>query len=118
MTQFFIMLLLVHWLADFCLQTQEQANNKYNSLIALLSHVATYTMCMTVVIAAFCVSSLGPITVLCAGICLGISHFLIDFVTSKITHRLYEAKRYHDFFVVIGCDQFLHVLTLFGLAFF
>ena len=111
------MLLMVHWLADFSLQTQEQANNKYNSLTVLLSHVVTYTMCMTTVIAAFYVVKLGLITVIYVGLCLGISHFLIDFVTSKVTHKLYEAKRYHDFFVVIGFDQFLHVLTLVGLAF-
>ena len=109
-----IVLLLVHWLADFALQTEKQANNKNHSLIALGGHVLTYGISMG--IAMLCLYPCRKMAI-SAGL-LAASHFLIDFVTSKITHRLYEEKRYHDFFVVIGFDQFLHLLTIIAILSF
>jgi hypothetical protein len=43
-----------------------------------------------------------------------LAHFLTDWVTSRATSALYKEERYHDFFVVIGFDQLLHYVTLFG----
>jgi len=105
-----VLLLLVHWLADFALQTQEQANNKYKDILALGMHALTYGAAMT--LAIFCIykTLAGCIVVGC--IIFVFSHFLIDMFTSKVTHELYEQKRYHDFFVVIGFDQLLHMLTI------
>ena len=108
----FVLLLLVHWLADFALQTQEQANNKWHSSWALLKHVMTYGFCMSVVLFQFFPAEFSFSTKLFGCGLLALSHFCIDWVTSKCTHKLYEEKRYHDFFVVIGFDQFLHILTI------
>ena len=114
----FVLLLLVHWLADFALQTPEQANNKYSSLMALGAHVLTYGAAMGVAIVCLFASSYTWQILAIAVTVLTASHFFIDAVTSRITHYLYQEKRYHDFFVVIGFDQFLHVLTVIFLCYF
>ena len=42
----------------------------------------------------------------------GTLHFGVDFVTSRITSRLYAQERWHDFFAVVGFDQLIHQVTL------
>ena len=112
MIKLFILLLLVHWLADFALQTPEQANNKWYSYLALLGHVSAYTVCIAIAIFIFGWGTIDLLSLLVVSVFIGGTHFVIDRETSNITHRLYEEKRYHDFFVVIGFDQLLHNLTL------
>lgn len=107
-----VLLMLTHWLADFALQTQEQANNKWSNSWALISHVGTYGICMSLVLLYLMPGEFSIVCKLFACALLVSSHYCIDYVTSKITHKLYEEKSYHDFFVVIGFDQFLHLLTI------
>lgn len=114
----FVLLLLVHWLADFALQTPEQANNKSESFIALGAHVLTYGVSMSIAIVCLFAGAYTGAVLAVAITAIIVSHFLIDAVTSRITHYLYQEKRYHDFFVVIGFDQFLHVLTIIFLCYF
>lgn len=113
----FVLLLLVHWLADFALQTPEQANNKYNNPTALGAHVLTYGASMGVAIVCLFAGNHPGAMLACAVIVVLVSHFIIDGITSKLTHYLYQEKRYHDFFVVIGFDQLLHVLTILAICY-
>jgi len=46
----------------------------------------------------------------------GAIHFVVDYNTSRVTSRLWQEKRVHDFFVVVGFDQLLHSITLLGTA--
>jgi hypothetical protein len=39
----------------------------------------------------------------------GLAHFGIDAVTSRITSKLFSQGKTHEFFTVIGFDQFLHL---------
>lgn len=41
-----------------------------------------------------------------------LAHLVIDYFTSKGTAYLYKKGDVHNFFVVIGFDQFLHAATL------
>lgn len=100
----------VHWLADFCLQTHEQAQNKSKNVWALFRHCVTYTLALLL--------ALGFNGWQAVGWCLmnGVLHFVVDFCSCRITSKLYAEQRYHDFFATIGADQVLHYAALFGTA--
>jgi hypothetical protein len=106
-----ICLLAVHWLGDFVLQSHWMSMNKSKRLDALAIHVATYTA--TLLIASgllFGVDEIRPLA-LFVGINGGL-HFVTDFVTSRITSRLWHQQREHLFFVALGFDQLIHQVTL------
>ena len=112
----FVILMLVHWLADFALQTPEQANNKYTDFTALASHVLAYSASMAIAIVGLYYGAVSAWFLPVAILLISLSHLFIDLLTSKETHSLYEQKRYHDFFVVIGFDQLLHMLTILAIC--
>ena len=104
-------LLGVHWLGDFVLQSHWMSMNKSKRLDALAIHVATYTT--TLLLGSgllFGVDKLGRLA-LFVGVNGGL-HFATDFVTSKITSRLWDQQREHLFFVMLGFDQLVHQVTL------
>jgi hypothetical protein len=107
----FVGLLAVHWLGDFVLQTHCQSQNKSKRVDALLRHVATYT---AVLLAGSIVLFGAKSSVLWFVAINGALHFGVDFVTSRITSRLYARERWHDFFVVVGFDQLIYQVTLAG----
>jgi hypothetical protein len=95
-----------HFVADFVLQTHKMATNKSTSNAWLTSHVATYTGVFVLV------SLLSPAITVMYAIVNGVLHFATDYFTSRITSRLYKEGRIHDFFVVIGFDQALHMSAM------
>lgn len=103
-----VCVLTVHWLADFCLQTHEQAQNKSKSFGALIRHCGTYTLALLVAFGFKGQTFIGW------GIANGMLHTFIDAITCHITSSLYQKERYHDFFVTIGADQLLHCISLLG----
>lgn len=98
-TSLVLALLTVHFIADFVLQTDWQAKNKWTNPIALSRHVLTYGACFL------------PFGLTYALFTMGI-HGCVDAVTSKATHWLWEEKKVHQFFEVIGLDQLIHVFSL------
>lgn len=94
-----IFIILLHWLADFVFQTDEMAQNKSKSFYWLTTHVFTYSL-------FFC--GFGWKFVLITFVC----HWITDFVTSKISSYCWLHEKRHNFFVVIGFDQFLHIAQL------
>ena len=117
---FILYLLLAHWVGDFLFQSTWMATNKYNSWEALLLHTATYTVIMTTFIAPIffvwdLVTFLSNVAIF-AWSCF-FFHTLQDYFTSKMTHKQFERKVYNGptgAFTIIGFDQFLHFVQLFG----
>ena len=106
----FIYILLIHFLADFALQTHEQASNKSSSLKWLSYHVGTYSIIWTLgATILFSDLSLG----LVFGAITFIAHFITDYVTSRIGKKFWEKGDHHNGFVVVGFDQILHYLQLY-----
>lgn len=97
--QIILSIIWLHFIADFILQSNYMALNKSKSVMALSYHCIVYSVPFLV---------FGPEYALLAGV----FHFPIDFITSKITAKLYEQQRIGLFFKVIGLDQAIHMTVL------
>lgn len=94
-----VALVWVHTVADFALQSDKMAINKSSSNKWLALHVAIYATCLVPFGWRFALVNF-------------LAHFCTDWVTSRITSKLWKAGKRHWFFVVIGIDQALHVTAL------
>lgn len=108
MTLTFTWFLIAHFVGDFVFQRHVWAINKSSSNSALSKHVITYT----ITLALPCVVFLGLSTGILVAAINGLFHWLIDYVTSRQTKRLWKQQQVHNFFVVIGFDQLLHYVVL------
>lgn len=105
--------LFAHWVADFVCQTHWQASNKSKDWNALFRHVLVYTAVMGAFLAPlFVMRGVGLYFAIFVVVTFG-AHFVTDAITSRISSRLYAKGDWHNFFVVIGFDQFLHYAQLF-----
>lgn len=103
-------MMIGHWIADFVCQTHWQATNKSKNWMTLSSHVAIYTAIMTVFFIALVPPS-SQAVLLFVGATF-VSHFMTDAITSRITSYLWAKQKVHDFFVVVGFDQLIHLSTI------
>lgn len=101
-------LLFAHFIGDFVMQTDVWAKTKSSNNIALTKHILAYTGTLFL----FALALFDPLTALWFSVLNGIAHWNTDYVTSRITKKLWQQQRVHDFFVVIGADQLIHYLTL------
>ena len=113
-TEVFVLILIVHFLADFALQTHEQATNKGHSNVWLIYHVGTYTAIWSLVFFILPVvedmnTFFGWITFV---FLIGIPHYIVDWCTSRIGKPFWKNGDLHNGFVVVGFDQVIHYLCL------
>lgn len=110
-------LIWTHFLADFVLQTDSMAKNKSSSNAWLGRHIAIYTATLNFILGFYLLFSGKPTFSILNfwAFCLinGAAHFATDYVTSRITKKLWAKQQVHNFFVVIGADQALHLTVLF-----
>ncbi len=95
----FITLIWFHFVADFVFQTDNMAINKSKSLKWLGIHATTYAL-------PFFYFGLSFMTI------TGLSHFIVDFFSSRITSYFWRNEKRHWFFVTIGADQAIHITIL------
>src|SRR3990167_1894759 len=119
----FVTILVLHFVADFVLQSDWQALNKSKLASALLTHTGLYALCFL------------PFYGLNFALVKYSTHTVTDYITSQVTARLWFLKpvgrkriiaeaypeqqaymvipnKRHWFFVAIGADQLIHYLTL------
>jgi len=96
-----VIILVLHFIADFILQSDYMAKNKSKSNKALLLHGSVYSIPLMI---------FNPLW----GFINGVIHIFVDYVTSRITSKLWKKGDTHNFFVVIGLDQTIHMITLFS----
>lgn len=109
-----LLLLFVHWIADFVCQSDRVALNKSKSNEVLVEHVTIYTIGLLIGSIPLCIFILDHPGGMPLGEWLLLNaflHFCTDYVTSRINARLYTNHR-HYFFVMIGFDQLIHFFTL------
>jgi len=106
--------LIVHWVADFILQTDEEAKGKSTSNSCLIAHTSTYVICWAPIGLLYCITN--GINSLHLFAFLGITfvaHTVTDYFTSRYNKYLWEKGDTHNFFVSVGFDQVLHYVQLF-----
>ena len=90
----------LHFVADFVMQSHYVASNKSKNNRVLLYHVCVYG---------------APLALVFGwkyGLINAALHFGTDYVTSRLSGKMWRAERVHDFFVVIGADQAVHLMCL------
>lgn len=123
-----IMLLVVHYLADFVFQRRADAEEKHKSVLALLSHCSWYLFItyflimfiMPIFVAISQIESLyltDGLEISTYSLCLVVLHFATDYFTSKISHNFYEQKKIKYFWATIGADQLLHQIQIIVLGY-
>jgi len=105
-----IYILLVHYLGDFPLQTQEQALEKSTNDKMLFYHTGTYSLIWW--IAASILFNNIFFAFVFALITFS-AHSVTDAITSRIGKIFWDKKDTHNGFVVVGFDQILHYLQLY-----
>lgn len=112
---------ILHFFGDFVFQTDRMAVNKSSSMSTLTQHVLVYTF--TLIFMAFwmlpfiTVPSVLPAKCVLWAAINGIIHFGVDLITSRAAKLEWERGDKHMFFVIIGLDQLVHLITLFGTFF-
>ncbi len=104
-----LIILIVHYLADFCLQTHEQSQKKSSEFKWLIYHTGTYSLVW--LFTTWALYSSFAAAFLFATITL-VVHTATDYVTSRIGKPFWEKQDFHNGFAVIGFDQVLHYVQL------
>ena len=113
-------ILLIHWFADFVMQTDKQAKGKSKNWSDLLSHTWSYcNIWWFFGIILFVINIYYPFfiykswsLILFTSITF-VAHTITDYFTSRLNSKLWEQDKVHNFFVSIGFDQWLHYAQLF-----
>lgn len=95
-----VAILIIHWVGDFVGQSHDMACNKSKSIGWLGYHCFIYGLVLLIFF--------NPMFALFNML----AHYLIDYFTSKMTASLWLNGDYHNFFVMIGFDQLLHLIIL------
>ena len=98
-----------HFVADFVFQSHEMSINKSKSIRWLTKHIGVYTIGWIPFTLLFMGLSMNALWFL---LLVFATHWITDYFTSKGTSYLWKQERVHDFFVLIGFDQFIHGITL------
>lgn len=111
-------ILFIHWVADFVMQSDWQAQNKSKLWSALLTHTLIYSnVWIYVVTIMLCLTtSFSPSDCFINGLIFALitfaAHTITDYFTSRLNRKLWEEKKVHWFFVSVGFDQVLHYFQL------
>lgn len=107
-----LLILFIHFIADFLCMTDEMAANKSKDNYWLTLHVLIYTA----VIGLFAIYIWYKTDSLyIGGLWLAfnfITHWIIDYFTSKLNSYLWKRQSKRWFFISIGFDQFIHYCCL------
>jgi len=113
-------IIFIHWISDFVLQTDWQAQNKSKSNFALLSHTLNYSMVWLLPMClVFGKMKEGATTewivwsTLYFSMITFVVHTITDYFTSRLNSKLWSEGKVHYFFVSVGFDQVLHYGQLF-----
>lgn len=116
-----IIILFIHFVADFLFQSREMGIKKSRNIYWLITHIYIYSIITFIGWVLYfdlnfkMMFELISLTVF--------SHFLTDYITSKLSSRFYlkskkskslKESKYFEwlFWSIIGFDQLIHAITL------
>lgn len=113
-------ILIIHWFADFVMQTDKQAKGKSKNWDDLLCHTFTYSIVWWSVGISYIAYYFDSIKYVDGLLVLMIFtfvtfglHTITDYYTSRLNSKLWSEGKVHNFFVSVGFDQVLHYIQLF-----
>lgn len=112
-------IIIIHWISDFVLQSDEDAKGKSIYIKNLISHTFTYSLfwfapCLIYTALAGRVANLSVLHDAFDFIVVTfIFHTITDYFTSRLNSKLWAAGKTHKFFVSVGFDQVLHYVQSF-----
>ena len=112
---YFILCLVMfsHFVGDFVFQSNKMAKSKSTDIGFLLLHVTVYTVVITIVPLIFAIVNAASFEMVMYFSVINFAlHFLVDLCSSRVTSYFWNKQSLHNFFVVVGFDQFLHLLCL------
>ena len=110
-------IIVIHWIADFVMQTDEQAKGKSSSMFHLMGHMIYYSLAWYVFGMAYAFylgDEYQPDHVACFVAITFVIHAIQDYFTSRLNTYLWNKGDVHNFFVSVGFDQVLHYGQLFA----
>ena len=115
-------IIVIHYIADFCIQTDKEAKGKSKNWKDLLSHTFKYSLVWWIASLIYLAYTFNQFPIQpTSNILPGLYFFLItlichtitDYFTSRWVKKSFEKQDYHNGFVKIGLDQVLHYIQLF-----
>lgn len=113
-----IVIILIHWIADFVFQDERWAVGKSKSIKSLVTHTIVYSVFWSILILFLSLEA----TLIFVFVSF-VTHTLTDYITSKIVSRKFQRKEYGSkipnfgAFTIIGIDQVFHYVQLFSTYF-
>ena len=117
-TALFLLILVIHFVADFPLQTHDQAIGKgegksfFNKM--LFYHVGMYTLIWSIIywILPLPLYLHHPVPWIIFCLLIFIPHYCTDYITSRINKGFFGKQDFHNGFVGVGFDQMIHYICL------
>lgn len=94
-----LIIIWLHFIADFIMQSDKMAKGKSSSNFWLGLHVTVYSLPMLWFGWQFALVN-------------WVGHFVTDYFTSRASKKQWENGEVHNFFVIVGLDQAIHMTTL------
>lgn len=100
-----LLIIWLHFIADFLLQSDETAQNKSEDMWVLTKHVLVYSL--PFLYFGFLYAGINAIL-----------HWCVDLFSSMLTKHFHERGKRREFFITIGADQAIHMTCLIVTALF
>lgn len=111
-----LIMIIGHWLSDFIFQTTGDIFKKGNKNI-LTIHSIEYSALMSfivwVCVAIGIIDTLKWYYIIGFFITTFITHYIVDYFTSKLSNIYWNESRRFEYFSTIITDQILHLLIIF-----
>ena len=112
----FLYIILVHWVADFVLQSRMMGENKSSNNVWLATHCFVYTTATMILWLPLVASVILPLdfkNISLACFLVFWTHFGTDYISSRMTTKYAKDKKWYAFFNTIGFDQVIDYTQLF-----